>query len=67
MKDFLNKEIMNYLHCMNILDLLNDRPFYLCETDKNNQKLPGFGNLDRIMEDFIDNIQENFVSTVNLL
>lgn len=64
MKDYLNKEIMNYLHCMNILNLLTERPFYLCEQEKANFKLPGCGNLDRIMENFIDNIQENFVSTV---
>ncbi|KAL4479282.1 hypothetical protein ABPG72_011494 [Tetrahymena utriculariae] len=67
MKDYLNKEIMNYLHCMGILNLLTERPFYLCEQEKSNLKLPGYGNLDRIMEKFIDNIQENFVSTTHTI
>lgn len=56
MKDFLNKDILNYTHSQELLPLIIAQTKYLCETEKANLKLPGNGNIDWIMEDFIDNI-----------
>ncbi|EGR32855.1 hypothetical protein IMG5_068780, partial [Ichthyophthirius multifiliis] len=67
LKDFLNKEVLNYLHLNDLLGFLVDRPYYICENNKQNSKLPGFGNIDFIMENFIDNIQENFCSTTHTI
>ncbi len=56
LKDFLNKEVLNYLHFCNLLGFLNEKPYYISENNKSNLKLPGYGNIDIILENFIDGI-----------
>jgi hypothetical protein len=56
MKELLNKEVLNYLEVeglYNILAPLDSRNNLL---GSNNNKMPSKGNLDWLMEDFIDKL-----------
>lgn len=63
MKELLNKEITNYLEVEKITHLLTKDSRNPLLGHQNN-KMPSKGNLDWLMEDFIDKLQESFGSTV---
>lgn len=64
MKAHLNKEILSYLFARGILHYVLARKRQLCDYPPKMQCLPGQGNIDRLAEDFIDQIQAKFSSSV---
>lgn len=65
MKDSLNQEIQLYCHIRKLYEFVQDREKYLCETEPSNTKLPSFGNIDHVLESFLDNLQGQFPGTIH--